>query len=529
MRHLHWLTCSLARTFIVWIASTVLLVDGITWSVASASSPDTENCEDEVPSLCDSYGICNFANGLAKDRVPIRQRRSGQIAYPPLPPVLRNTGVAATLQPDGKILVVGTAGYDIFLARYNPDGSLDATFGTDGRTITRITDRDIRLEVQESVSSLILQPDGKVVVAGSTPDKSMNFSEQRFFVARFTTDGHLDQTFGDQGKALPWFGRGGALLGILPDGKLLVVMGSIGKLSLVRLHSNGRLDADFGRDGANPLSFRSVPFLDTFWTKLFALYRPQFVGFRISQQSSEVLGLRYKRHFQYLSYFHFNVKTEDELTIRLSSFPYSESFSPQAIVTQPDGKIIAGGVIPYPGTPNEEYVLARYNANGMVDQRFGTGGKVAFVRQELSEVNAQRGNFSNLPYTCQGLCQVVIQKDGKILAAGSPWRSNFAFVRVSPDGQVDSSFGHAGKVITTLGSQGDALGALALQGDGKIVAVGTCANARHTNVAVLRYNTDGSLDPSFSGDGKVTTRIGVKIYDRSLSSSVFPWAFITEK
>jgi hypothetical protein len=62
MRHLHWLTCSLARTFIIWIASTVLLVDGIVWSVAPATDPDSENCEDQVPSFCESYGICNAFN-----------------------------------------------------------------------------------------------------------------------------------------------------------------------------------------------------------------------------------------------------------------------------------------------------------------------------------------------------------------------------------------------------------------------------------------------------------------------------------
>ncbi|MCS6924427.1 MAG: delta-60 repeat domain-containing protein [Candidatus Binatia bacterium] len=61
------------------------------------------------------------------------------------------------------------------------------------------------------------------------------------------------------------------------------------------------------------------------------------------------------------------------------------------------------------------------------------------------------------------------------------------------------------------GSGGDAMRRVAIQKDGKIVLAGTCANARHTNFAVLRYLPDGSLDSTFGGDGIVTTRIGAGI------------------
>ena len=106
---------------------------------------------------------------------------------------------------------------------------------------------------------------------------------------------------------------------------------------------------------------------------------------------------------------------------------------------------------------------------------------------------------------------LVLQPDGKLVVAGasdSPTQNSFALARYQPDGSPDIGFGNAGRLTTTVGSNGDMLGDLALQNDGKIVVVSSCANTRHTNIALLRYNPDGSLDPTFAQGGKVTTRIG---------------------
>ncbi len=108
---------------------------------------------------------------------------------------------------------------------------------------------------------------------------------------------------------------------------------------------------------------------------------------------------------------------------------------------------------------------------------------------------------------------VAIQSDGKIVAAG--WRNDddgvndadFALVRLETDGDLDPSFSGDGKVITTFGGS-DGGEAVTIQGDGKIVVAGSTRGCGDQDFALARYNTDGSLDTSFSGDGKVCTGFG---------------------
>src|SRR5262249_52822847 len=119
--------------------------------------------------------------------------------------------------------------------------------------------------------------------------------------------------------------------------------------------------------------------------------------------------------------------------------------------------------------------------------------------------------------------KVLIQADGKILAVGvgtspSTLNGGFAIVRYNPNGGLDPSFGTGGKVLSSFGpSEDDASGA-ALQADGKIVAVGqdSTGNALplfQSQFAVARYNQNGSLDSSFGSGGSVLTQI------RNLSSA----------
>src|SRR5215218_727706 len=101
---------------------------------------------------------------------------------------------------------------------------------------------------------------------------------------------------------------------------------------------------------------------------------------------------------------------------------------------------------------------------------------------------------------------VALQPDGKIVAVGSAASGGFALARYNPDGSLDSSFSGDGKQTTTgfSGATG-----VAVQDDGKIVAVGgTGGEGQAKDFALARYNTGGSLDTSFSGDGKQRTDFG---------------------
>ena len=97
--------------------------------------------------------------------------------------------------------------------------------------------------------------------------------------------------------------------------------------------------------------------------------------------------------------------------------------------------------------------------------------------------------------------EVVLQPDGKIIAAGSDKTgATVAFgvnPNLKPDGTLDNSFGTGGKVITVFTAD-DRAYAIALQTDGKIVVAG---QTDLSSMAIARYNSDGSLDPAFDGDG----------------------------
>src|SRR5437773_237131 len=159
-----------------------------------------------------------------------------------------------------------------------------------------------------------------------------------------------------------------------------------------------------------------------------------------------------------------------------------------ALVLQPDGKLVAAGYTQNNGS-NSDFALVRYNADGSLDGSFGTDGIVTTL--------IQNGGFFEA---------VVLQPDGKLVAAGVGG-GHFALVRYNADGSLDGTFGTGGKVITPIGSFADMAYALVLQPDGKLVAAGSTSNGSWA-FALVRYNADGSLDGSFGTGGTVTTQIG---------------------
>jgi uncharacterized delta-60 repeat protein len=162
------------------------------------------------------------------------------------------------------------------------------------------------------------------------------------------------------------------------------------------------------------------------------------------------------------------------------------------VAIQADGKIVAAGS----GFPAEvrplDFALARYNRNGTLDGTFGDGGKVltTFEPNSIESANA-----------------VVIQPDGKIVAAGGTRsagapRSDLAVARYLPNGSLDPSFDGDGLVMTPISPGHDTVFDLVVQPDGRLIAAGW-SNPGGFDIAMARYNTDGSLDSSFDADGKV--------------------------
>lgn len=106
---------------------------------------------------------------------------------------------------------------------------------------------------------------------------------------------------------------------------------------------------------------------------------------------------------------------------------------------------------------------------------------------------------------------LAVQADGKFVVVGrSDNGSNYdiAVARYNADGSLDTSFSGDGKVTTGIGTGDDSGQSVAIQADGKILVAGYSYNGSNNDFAVVRYNVDGSLDSTFSGDGKLTRAIG---------------------
>lgn len=160
-----------------------------------------------------------------------------------------------------------------------------------------------------------------------------------------------------------------------------------------------------------------------------------------------------------------------------------------AVKIQPDGKIVVAGYT-YTEGPSPQYAVAvaRYRPNGSLDSSFGAGGKVL-----------EPGD---------GFVGLALQRDGKIVVGGGDNR-RFALYRLEHDGSLDTGFGTNGEVTTQFEPYSAGVSGLAIQPNGKIVAVGHAGGHDLDALALARYNRDGSLDTTFGPGGKVFARTGI--------------------
>lgn len=311
---------------------------------------------------------------------------------------------ALVLQPNGKIIAAGGSSEDFAVARYNPDGSLDTSFGTGGKVTTPIP-----TAYGGEAYAAALQTDGKIVVGGSSGDN------RDFVIARYNPNGSLDTSFGTGGIVTTATGYVRALA-LQPDGKIVAVGGYDPGFALARYNPDGSLDTSFGAGGIVTLD--STP------------------GF---QQAN-------------------------------------------GVVLQPDGRIVIGG------ESAEHFALLRFSTDGTLDTNFGS---------VVSHVGSP-------PMVGQAL---VRQPDGKLVLAGyyGSTEHGFALARYNADGSPDAAFGVSGIVTTPLGVHGAAANAVALEPDGKILAGGVTEPGSNDTTgeqfALARYLVTSALTVTTDGDG----------------------------
>jgi uncharacterized delta-60 repeat protein len=391
----------------------------------------------------------------------------------------RDLAFAVAVQPDGKVIAAGTSG-DAFsstpgfenfaLARYNPDGSLDSTFGSGGKVTTDFFGSG------DQVNALALQPDGKIVAAGRANNQPI--ASDDFALARYNTDGSLDSSFGSGGKVTTDFGESSdtaKAIVLQSDGRIVVAglvfrngAPSTYNFAVARYRIDGTLDPSFGSGGKATTNF--FGFLDQPST---VALQPDgkivLAGLASTPSGAEDFALlRYNTNGTLDPTFGSGGKV---ITNFDDFFSNDEAL---AIAIQADGKIVAAG------STRADFALARYNSDGSLDSSFGSGGKA------ITSFFGIAGEIFNAAF----------QPDGKIIVAGVPdsdsANKDFALARYNADGGLDSSFGSGGKVSTDFFSNDDQPFAVTIQADGKIVAAGDTRNiSTGSDFALARYNGDG--------------------------------------
>jgi uncharacterized delta-60 repeat protein len=391
---------------------------------------------------------------------------------------LTDAATSMVIDSSGRIVVAGYVWVDgltnFAVARYNPDGSFDPKFDSDGKTIVDIS------STNEFVWGVCLDSAGRIVVAGGTSIGSTG----AFALMRVNADGSIDSTFDSDGKAVislkmsdNW--ANSTVLDRL--GRIIVAGSADGDFGLARYHDDGTLDSTFGVNGR--------------------VVTPIANGEEIVAAAIDGMGrivcaghtwFNGKRDFAVARY---NADGSLDTTFGLSGIviaPVGTGHdSVSSVVIDSMNRIIVAGDA-YDGS-NGNFALVRFLPNGSLDETFGIGGKV------FTDFGSYE-DFAN---------NVTIDALGRILVAGHGG-SGFALARYNADGSLDATFDGDGRVSTSFGSSYDTVSSIAIDSSGRIVAAGfTAAGGGDWNFALARYNSDGSLDTTFDADGKVIAQIGL--------------------
>ena len=331
---------------------------------------------------------------------------------------------ALAVQADGKILVVGYTSLptsfneDFMTVRFNPDGSADTSFGTGGRVLTEFSGNN------DQAKSVIVQPDGKIVVAGNAQVGPVLAVEQDFAIVRYLADGTLDASFGTGGKstvdAVKFGGKSNFVnaAALQADGGIVVVGhvftdGGSGNsdMGIARFLANGSVDTVFGTQGVERIDFG----------------------------------------------------TSSVVSIGFDGGGWDEALD---VAIQSDGKIVVGGYTIVAGVFHAALVrlLAASGTPNAID--FGPNGMVVSTTTDKAS-------------------GIALQADGKIVIAGTS-HSDFGIERFTSAGLPDESFGTDGLLAIDFFGAADAALDVLVQADGKIVAGGTARSGTSGGVGIVR-------------------------------------------
>ncbi len=372
----------------------------------------------------------------------------------------------------------------------------DPSFGINGHVTTSFKTLDSR------ITSILIQPDNKILACGS----SFSGSSNRLALARFNADGTVDKSFGKDGKILVPVGSYMEYesndIQLLPDGSIIVAVTN-GKLSdqhiiLLKFDIHGNAVEDFGANGIVTAVFDQ---------------KSVVTSLAVQDDGKIVIGGKIYEDFS-LDYTDFLIARflpdgsadrsfgiDGRVTVNFGTATNKHVVSEDAVNSikiQPDGKILAAGfTFAEPSNSTSDFAMIRLHFDGSIDDGFGKNGRVI--------TNFGRGETAH---------SLKLLNDGKILLSGIYYYNDDSaqkacIAKYNEDGRLDTEFGDGGKVITEFAgdfSSGFVFSSI-WQSKGKLLISGYINN-NDADLMLICYNADGTIDKSFGENGHIVVDLG---------------------
>ncbi|HEX5444862.1 MAG TPA: hypothetical protein VFW87_13580, partial [Pirellulales bacterium] len=375
---------------------------------------------------------------------------------------------AVAVQDDGKVVEAGTftqgSTTKLAVARFNADGSLDASFGTGGEVLTPVSNASHE-PISVFGTSLLVQPDGKIVVGASAD------GFQDFLLARYNANGQLDSTFGAGGIALNALGNERQIT-LQPDGKIVAVGGDANGFVVARYNADGSLDSTFGTGGVKAFIISSSDSALALAVALQGDGKIVAAGLTNDGAKRNIAVARLDTDGTLDSTF--GSQGIVDTALRAGS---DAAFT---VAVAPGGKIVVAGSSQ--SSPDVfDAALVRYSPDGTLDSTFGDAGVDILAPSP----------------TGSSIIQVAAQPDGKIVASGTltaPASTNqLPFVsRLNIDGSLDTSFDGTGVASVSIGDGPQYAAALAIEPDGDYLQAAVATSKGQTEFAAVRYLSGSS-------------------------------------
>ena len=342
---------------------------------------------------------------------------------------------------------------------------------------------------------MALQSNNKIILAGTIRVNGTN----DFALVRYNSDGSLDTSFGGNGLVTTDFigkDNNASSVMVQNDGKILLAgdstVNGTQDFALVRYNSDGSLDSSFGSNGLVTTDFNGKS--ADYASDLVLQTDGKILVAGTAGELNYYLGMTYVvNNFAVVRYNNDGSLDSSFGAGGIVTLDSSGDDHFRSVTLQTDGKILVAGRSDY------DPILARLNNDGSLDSSFGSGGAV------ITHFEKTIGGLDVIVY----IYSVALQADGKILVGGLslegangynfPDSADFTLLRYNVDGSLDTTFSGDGKVVTDFKGRDDYCFFVEVQANGKILLSGDS----HGNSALARYNSDGSLDTSFGGDGLV--------------------------